>query len=166
MTASPRDVRTGIAVAAIVAAVGLMRPARPWAGTAASPPQWPPAVHATALDGPAMSKSPADELRTFTLPPGYRAQLVASEPIVIDPVFMDWDPDGRLWVIEMGAYMPRINPTIEEDHAPLGRIVVLEDTNGDGIMDKRTVFADGLIAPRALKVLDHGVLVGEPRPGA
>ena len=45
---------------------------------------------------------------------------------------------------------------------PIGKIVVLEDTNRDGVMDKRTVFADGLVLPRALKVLDHGVLVGEP----
>ena len=45
---------------------------------------------------------------------------------------------------------------------PIGRVVVLEDTNNDGMMDKRTVFADGLILPRAVKVLDRGVLVGEP----
>ena len=48
------------------------------------------------------------------------------------------------------------------EHEPLGRIVVLEDTDDDGKMDKRTVFADGLVLPRALKVLAHGVLVGEP----
>ena len=51
---------------------------------------------------------------------------------------------------------------LPNEHEPLGRIVVLEDTNDDGRMDKRTVFADGLVLPRALKVLDHGVLVGEP----
>ena len=45
---------------------------------------------------------------------------------------------------------------------PIGKMVVLEDTNRDGVMDKRTVFADGLVLPRALKVLDRGVLVGEP----
>ena len=48
------------------------------------------------------------------------------------------------------------------EHEPLGRVVVLQDTNGDGRMDKRTVFADGLMLARALKVLDNGVLVGEP----
>ena len=48
------------------------------------------------------------------------------------------------------------------EYEPIGRIVVLEDSNGDGAMDKRTVFADGLIQPRAMKVLEQGVLVGEP----
>jgi hypothetical protein len=45
---------------------------------------------------------------------------------------------------------------------PLGSVVVLEDTNADGKLDERTVFADGLVLARALKVLDRGVLVGEP----
>ena len=48
------------------------------------------------------------------------------------------------------------------ERAPIGRISVLEDTNNDGKMDKKTVFMDGLVLPRALKVLDHGVLIGEP----
>ena len=106
--------------------------------------------------------SPADEAKTFFLPPGYHAELVASEPLVVDPIAIDWDADGRMWVIEQLAYMPEINPSLEREHEPICRIVVLEDTNGDGRMDKRTVFADGLVLPRALKVLDHGVLVGEP----
>ena len=48
------------------------------------------------------------------------------------------------------------------EHDPIGRVVVLEDTNADGVMDKRTVFADGLVLARSLKILDHGVLVAEP----
>ena len=65
-----------------------------------------------------------------------------------------------MWVIEMLGYMQDMPATNERD--PIGRISVLEDTNNDGRMDKKTVFLDGLVLPRALKVLDRGVLVAEP----
>src|SRR5829696_2913740 len=104
--------------------------------------------------------SPAEELKTMVMPAGYRLELVASEPLIQDPVAVDWDNEGRLWAIEMLGYMNDIRASREHD--PTGRVVVLEDRNGDGRMDRRTVFADGLVLPRALKVLDRGVLVGEP----
>ena len=105
-------------------------------------------------------RSPEDEMKTFFLPPGYHVELVASEPMIQEPVLVDTDPDGRLWVVEMLGYMQDIAATNERE--PLGRISVLEDLNDDGKMDRKTVFLDKLILPRALKVLDHGVLVGEP----
>ncbi len=119
---------------------------------------WPPPVAPMSSASPV--RSPADELKTIVMPPGYHLELVASEPLVQDPVVIDWDSDGRLWVVEMAGYMNDIQAGHEHD--PVGRVVVLQDTDGDGRMDKRTVFADGLILPRALKVLDDGVLVGEP----
>ena len=94
------------------------------------------------------------------MPPGYRVELVASEPLIQDPVMIDWDGDGRMWAVEMPGYMPDINA--KGEHEPIGKIVVLEDTNHDGRMDKRTVFQDGLVLARWLKVLDRGVLVAEP----
>jgi mono/diheme cytochrome c family protein/glucose/arabinose dehydrogenase len=103
---------------------------------------------------------PAEAMKTFALPPGYHIELVASEPLVRDPVLIDWDADGRLWVVEMPSYMIDMRGSAE--HTPNGRIVVLEDTDADGRMDARSVFADGLVLPRALKVLETGVLVGEP----
>ena len=103
---------------------------------------------------------PEAAMKTFSLPPGYHVELVAAEPLIQDPVLIDWDPNGRLWVVEMPSYMIDIRGTDEQ--APTGRVVVLEDVNNDGRMDRRTVFADGLVLPRALKILDRGVLVGEP----
>ena len=121
-------------------------------------PSWPPAVQRVPDESPALS--PADEMKTFVLPPGYRVELVASEPMVEEPVAIDWDADGRLWVVEMLGYMQDLPASNER--APNGRVSVLEDTNGDGRMDRKTVFLDGLVLPRAVKVLDKGVLIGEP----
>jgi mono/diheme cytochrome c family protein/glucose/arabinose dehydrogenase len=121
--------------------------------------QWPPAVQKVSADSPALSA--AESMKTFSMPPGYHVQLVASEPLVQDPIVMDWDADGRLWVVEMPGFVQEL-ATPEPNLAPIGRVVVLEDTDNDGVMDKRTVFADGLVLARSLKVLDHGVLVGEP----
>ena len=103
---------------------------------------------------------PTQEMKTFYMPPGYHVELVASEPLIQDPILMDWDFQGRLWVIEMPAFIPDLGP--KHDRDPICDIVVLEDTNNDGKMDKRTVFADHLVLPRTMKILDHGVLVAEP----
>jgi mono/diheme cytochrome c family protein len=94
------------------------------------------------------------------MPPGYRIELVAAEPLVQEPVALDWDTEGRLWAVEMPGFMA--NLTGSNEHDRIGRVVVLEDENGDGRMDRRTVFADGLVLARSLKVLDRGVLVAEP----
>jgi mono/diheme cytochrome c family protein/glucose/arabinose dehydrogenase len=104
---------------------------------------------------------PADEaLTTFRLPSGYRIELVASEPLIQEPVAIDWDTAGRLWAVEMPGFMANITGSNERD--PIGRVVVLEDTDDDGRMNKRTVFADRLVLARSIKVLEQGVLVAEP----
>jgi glucose/arabinose dehydrogenase/mono/diheme cytochrome c family protein len=104
--------------------------------------------------------SAEEELATFRLPPGFRAELVAAEPLVDTPVALTWDEKGRLFVCEMRDYMHNVEGTGEDQSN--GRIVVLEDTDGDGRMDKRTVFAEGLRMPRAVMCVNGGVLVGEP----
>ncbi|MEX0773760.1 MAG: c-type cytochrome [Balneolales bacterium] len=119
---------------------------------------WPPKVQSVPDDSPVLT--PEDALETFYLPPGYEIELVASEPLVEDPVTIDFDPDGRIWVVEMRGYMPNVDAEGEKE--PVGRIVVLEDTSGNGSMDKRTVYMDELVLPRAIKVLDEGVLIGNP----
>ncbi len=119
---------------------------------------WPPGLQQVPEESPPIS--PEEALKKFYMPPGYRVELVASEPLIQDPVMIDWDGDGRMWAVEMPGYMPDINA--KGEHEPIGKIVVLEDTNNDGRMDKRTVFQDGLVLARWLKVLDRGVLVAEP----
>src|SRR5262249_35055431 len=103
---------------------------------------------------------PEKALQTFRLQPGFGIELVAAEPMVESPVALAFDADGRLWVVEMRAYMPNIDGVGEQE--PIRRAVSLEDTDGDGRMDKRTVFLDGLISPRALSLLREGALIAEP----
>ncbi|MEP6593014.1 MAG: dehydrogenase, partial [Acidobacteriota bacterium] len=119
---------------------------------------WPPGLQPVSDDSPVLT--PEQEMKTFFMPPGYHVELVASEPMIEEPIVIDWDADGRLWVIEARGYMRDLSATGER--TPVGRVSVLEDTDGDGRMDKKTVFMDGLVQPRALKVLEHGVLIGEP----
>ena len=104
--------------------------------------------------------SPEEALETFTLQSGFRIELIASEPLIQAPVAMDIDEDGRLWVVEMQTYMPNVDG--EGELLPESRVVVLEDTNGDGQMDKSTAYMEGLILPRSIRVVEGGVLIGEP----
>ncbi len=109
---------------------------------------------------PAPILTPKEALKSFTLPKGFTLELVASEPLVNDPVAMAWDEDGRLYVVEMWTFMPDVDGTGEE--TPGGRIVVLEDHNNDGIMDRSTVVLDKLVMPRAVAVVKGGLLIAEP----
>ncbi|MEW6158346.1 MAG: c-type cytochrome [Verrucomicrobiota bacterium] len=120
--------------------------------------QSPPAI--TAVVPPAPPLSPADALKTFKLPEGFRIELVASEPMVEEPVALTFDPEGRLWVLEMRGFMPNVDGQGELE--PVGRISVLEDLDGDGQIDKSTVFLDGLVMARAICLVRDGLLVAEP----
>ncbi|HYV26437.1 MAG TPA: hypothetical protein VFA77_02820, partial [Candidatus Eisenbacteria bacterium] len=70
--------------------------------------------------------------------PGFKAELGAREPLVQDPIFVDWDAKGRMWVVEMADYP--FHERNGETHR--GRVKMIEDTNGDGICDKATPFLD------------------------
>lgn len=104
--------------------------------------------------------SPQEALESMELDERFRIELVAAEPMVVRPVFMRFDEAGRLWVVEMPGYMRDIDGTGEDD--PSGRVVVLEDTDGDGQMDRSTTFLDGLVMPRTLALVPQGALVVEP----
>ena len=104
--------------------------------------------------------APEAERATFVLPPGVDVELVAAEPLVGDPVTMAFDGDGGLWVAEMHGYMRDVDGNDEDE--PIGQIARLTDTDGDGRMDERTVFIEGLILPRALLPTRGGLLYIAP----
>jgi mono/diheme cytochrome c family protein/glucose/arabinose dehydrogenase len=104
--------------------------------------------------------SPEEAVKALKLPPGFKAELVASEPMIQAPVAASWDDQGRLYVCEMRGYMHDVDGTGEDQ--PIGRVSRLEDTDGDGKMDKATVFADKLVMPRAVMALGDGALINEP----
>jgi mono/diheme cytochrome c family protein/glucose/arabinose dehydrogenase len=97
-----------------------------------------------------------DALKSFQLAPGFVIEPVATEPLVEKPVCLDFDPAGRIWVCEMRGYMPDIDG--KGENVPEGRISVLEDSDRDGKADKKTVFLDKVLLPRAVTVFDDGVL--------
>lgn len=99
-------------------------------------------------------------MQAMHLEAGFNTHLVAAEPLVSTPVALNFDEKGRLWVVEMEGYMP--NPQGEGEEVPNGKIVILSDQDQDGEMDQRTVFLDSLVLPRALCLIDDGILVAEP----
>lgn len=101
--------------------------------------------------------SPAQSMKLVQLPPGFELQLVASEPMVQEPVGMAWDGNARLYVVEMNTYMKDAAGTGE--YEPTSRIKLLEDTNYDGRMDKSTVFIDSLVLPRVVLPVGDELLV-------
>ena len=109
---------------------------------------------------PSPALTPQEELKTFQIAKGYQISLAASDPQVGDPVAAQFGPDGRLWVVEMQGYMPDLDATTEDQ--PHGRVVVLEDKDGDGVFETSTVFLDKVVMPRALALHRDGVLVGAP----
>ena len=94
-------------------------------------------------------------MKTFKIAPGFRLELVASDPLVGDPVAMTIGPDGRMWVVEMADYPLGL----DGNGKPGGRVRILEDTDGDGRYDKSTLFAEGLRFPTGILTWRDGVLV-------
>lgn len=98
--------------------------------------------------------SPQEELKTFTLPPEFEIQLVASEPDIQKPLNMAFDIRGRLWITESSEYPYPVKKGKQGNDA----IKILEDTNGDGRADKITTFAEGLNIPMGLYPCKQGVI--------
>src|SRR5262245_54836524 len=108
---------------------------------------------------PTRPLSARDEQATFRLPKGFKIELVASEPDIVDPVAMAFDEHGRMFVAEMRAYP---NKGIGTGFIVSGRVVMLEDRDGDGFFEKSTLFADKLRLPTSVMPYKGGLLVANP----
>src|SRR6185503_15608155 len=105
---------------------------------------------------PVLPRTAAEQAKTFLVPAGYRLELVASDPDIMNPAVLDWDGNGRMYISEFRSYM--IDADATREHEPTNRISRWEDTNGDGTYDKHTVFADHLVFPRMILPVDKNCI--------
>ncbi|MEA3210369.1 MAG: hypothetical protein QOE70_3426 [Chthoniobacter sp.] len=112
---------------------------------------------------PLADLTPQEAMARIKVPPGYHLELIASDPMVVHPVLCTWDGDGRMYVAEMRTYMKDAAGTGENE--PASRVSRLIDTNGDGVMDQATVFADNLVLPRMVLPLDDRIIIAETYTG-
>jgi putative heme-binding domain-containing protein len=100
------------------------------------------------------SPDPELERATFRLPDGFEVNLFAGDPALAKPIQMNFDTEGRLWIATSEVY-----PHIEPGKPAHDKIIVLEDTDNDGVADRNTVFADGLLIPTGVAPGDGGAYV-------
>ncbi len=105
-------------------------------------------------------EEPKVSLESYKIEEGFELQMLAAEPLLRAPVAMDFDDKGRIWVAEMSGFMNDIEGKGED--RPTGAIRILEDLDGDGVMDHSKVFLDSLVMPRALALVYGGLLYAEP----
>ncbi len=101
--------------------------------------------------------SPEDSIKYTQVPVGFRMELFASEPEIINPIYMTWDERGRLWVVETVDYPNEF----KDGRKGNDRIKICEDTNGDGKADKFTVFAEGFNIPTSMTFARGGVILAQ-----
>src|SRR5690349_13756745 len=99
--------------------------------------------------------TPKQSMASIEVAPGYRIELAATEPQVIDPVAVSIDENGKMYVVEMRDYS-------EKDKDFLGRIRLLTDEDGDGVYETSKVFLDKLSWPTAVICYNGGVFIGDP----
>ncbi len=102
------------------------------------------------------ARSPEESQKMISLHPAFVLDLVACEPLIKSPVAIEFDPDGKLYVAEFVEYNQYVNPAFKR----VGSIALLEDTDQDGVMDRRTDFANDVPNPTALHCWNGGLLVG------
>ena len=107
--------------------------------------------------------SPEAQGKTFHLPPGFEVQLFAAEPQINKPINMAFDAKGRLWVTSNFEYpfavaKDKFDPATGRTKGSKDKIVILEDTDGDGRSDKTTTFADELNIPTGVLPYGNGCI--------
>ena len=100
---------------------------------------------------------PEESMRQAVVEPGFRLELFASEPDIVNPIDMAWDEQGRLWIAETIDYPNEF----QSDRRGNDRIQILEDTDADGRADTFTIFADSLNIPTSLTLSNGGVIVAQ-----
>jgi putative membrane-bound dehydrogenase-like protein len=100
-------------------------------------------------------RTPDESLQSFEVLPGFQVELVAAEPLVMDPVDIAWGPDGKTWIVEYADYPLGL----DDKGMPGGRVRCLEDADGDGRYDRSTVFLEPVAYPMGIMVWREGVLV-------
>lgn len=116
--------------------------------------------------------SPQELPKALEVHPEFNLSLVAAEPLINKPMNIDWDEKGRLWVVETPEYPNGLRQSNVDawkdsgaikpghyDRKPLDRVSILSDTNGDGVMDKKTVFADEIELATSSVFYKNGVIV-------
>lgn len=103
--------------------------------------------------------SPQDALSGFQLPQGYRIELVASEPLISDPVEIAFDENGKMYVVQMDDYPSDMMDDYADDFVPRSKISLLEDKDGDGFYESGTVYADSLHYANGVMPWKGGILV-------
>lgn len=122
-------------------------------------PQAPAETVAAPTPSPPKALSPEASVATMQMPKGYRLEPVLTEPQIAEPVMIAFDGNGRMYVAEMRSYMMDADGTGEQE--PVSRVSRHEDTDGDGVFDRHTVFADKLLLPRIMLPLDDRIIIGE-----
>lgn len=102
--------------------------------------------------------SPAESMSLTQVPVDFNLQLFAAESDIINPIYMNWDEKGRLWVVETVDYP---NTVLEDKQQGDDRIKIAEDTNGDGKADKFTIFADKLNIPTSFTFHKNGIVISQ-----
>src|SRR5690606_11580100 len=110
------------------------------------------ADHDATRTGGTMPMTPEESMAAMQLDDGLKVELVAAEPLVVDPVAIDFGHDGKLWVAEMHDYPEGVHG----DYQPAGRIKFLEDTDGDGHYDTATTFMDEVPFPTGITCWKDG----------